>query len=146
MHSRVEKEAEYVRSELQSANTQASIVLAGVAITIGMFAGRAGDLVRGPWWVTTLAGAGGGTVAGAVWMLLDVALPRLDASGRGSFQTWAGCDREQLRAALDADYQLDELRVLSRIAVAKYRGIRRAGMLLKAGTVLLVAAAVLDAL
>ncbi|MFD7713416.1 hypothetical protein [Streptomyces sp. NPDC059786] len=64
----------------------------------------------------------------------------VDATGGGSFQTWAECDRDQLRDALAADYHLDELRVISGIAVTKYRRLRIAGRLLQLGFVLLAAA------
>ncbi|MEU9918913.1 Pycsar system effector family protein [Streptomyces sp. NPDC051001] len=139
MDSRAEQEAATVRSELQSANTQASVVLAVVAIAAGAFADHLGTLLQHSLFVTCLAVPGIVAVAGAVWLLLSAVLPRLDASGRGSFQTWAGCDREQLRDALAADYHLDELGVISRIAVAKYRRLRWAGRLLQVGFVLLAA-------
>ncbi|MEV0255156.1 Pycsar system effector family protein [Streptomyces sp. NPDC050732] len=135
-----------MRSELQSANTQASVVLAGLAVAVAAFAGHARDLFHQPWPVVVLAAVGSGAAAAAAWSLLGVVLPRLDASGRGSFLTWSECDRAELRDALAADYGLDELRVLSRIAVAKYKGLKRSGRLIKAGLALLTAAAVLSAL
>lgn len=140
MVSRAETEATTVRNEMQSANTQASVMLAVVAITASAFAGQVEGLFRHSWFATTLAAAGVVAVSGAAWLLLDVVLPRLDPSGRGSFQTWAESGRDQLRDALTADFQLDELRVLSRIALAKYRRLRWAGYLLKLGFLLLAVA------
>ncbi|MBQ0850243.1 hypothetical protein J8N05_18795 [Streptomyces sp. BH-SS-21] len=138
--SLAEDETANVRSELQSANTQASVVLAVVAIAAGAFTDQTTALFDRSWLITSLTTAGILAAAGAVYLLLTVVLPRLDASGRGSFQTWAECDRDQLREALTADYHLDELRVLSRIALAKYRRLRWAGNLLQLGFCLLTAA------
>ncbi|MGW7417920.1 Pycsar system effector family protein [Streptomyces sp. NPDC054863] len=143
MVSRAETEASIVRNEMQSANTQASVMLAVVAITASAFAGQAEGLFRHSWITTTLATLGIVVASGAVWLLLDVVLPRLDASGRGSFQTWAEYNRDQLHDALTADFQLDELRVLSRIALAKYRRLRWAGYLLRLSFLFLAAASTL---
>ncbi|MFD7812867.1 hypothetical protein ACFV6E_07980 [Streptomyces sp. NPDC059785] len=109
MVSRAEHETAAVRSELQSANTQASVALAVVAVAAGAFADDVGQLLQHSLPVTFLAVPGIASVAGAVWLLLNVVLPRLDATGGGSFQTWAECDRDQLRDALAADYHLDEV-------------------------------------
>jgi len=141
---RVDTEAAIVRSEIFSANTQASIVLATVAIAAGPLAAHAKSLFRQAWPITTLVMAGAAAAFAAVWLLLNVVLPRLDKSGRGSFLHWAELDHDSLHGALDKDYQLDELLVLSRIATAKYRSLRRAGYLLKTALVILAAAALLS--
>ncbi|MEU6992710.1 Pycsar system effector family protein [Streptomyces sp. NPDC046465] len=146
MASRAQEEAAVVRAELASANTQASVVLAGLVVAVGSLAGHAEVLFRQAWPVVVLGASGVGAVAAAVWLLLGVVLPRLDASGRGSFLTWAACDPDALRDALAADHELDELRVLSRIAVAKYAGLKRSGRLIKSALVLLAAAGLLSAL
>ncbi|MEV8504442.1 Pycsar system effector family protein [Actinoplanes sp. NPDC051475] len=141
---RIEQESATVRSEISSANTQASIALATVALAAGPVAANAKILFDQVWPITVLAVAGGLLAAVAVWFLLNVVLPRLDSSGGGSFLSWAQCDREGLRAALARDYELDELLVLSRIATAKYRSLRDAGNMLKAALILLALAALLS--
>jgi hypothetical protein len=127
-----------------SANTQASIFLAIVAIAAGPLAAKVFILSRQPWPITVTAAIGGTVLFGAVWLLLDVVFPRLDPSGGGSFQTWSACDRESLKDALAAPYQLDELRVMSRIANAKYKRLRRAGLLLKLDLILLAVGTLLS--
>ncbi len=139
--SRIDVESAAVRNEIFSANTQASVVLAAVAIAMAPLATHAAALFRQNWPITTMAAGGVTAVFGAVWLLLNVVLPRLDASGRGSFQTWSRCDRDSLKDALAADYRLDELLVMSRIATAKYKALRRAGRLLKVALILLRAPA-----
>ncbi|GIF15743.1 hypothetical protein FHX34_106173 [Actinoplanes teichomyceticus] len=143
-HPGVDSETANVRGEIYSANTQASIVLATIAIAVGPFAANAGNLIDRWWLIKALVLTGCVAAFGAVWFLLNVVLPRLDASGRGSFLHWARLDRDSLRDALGQDYQLDELLVLSRIATAKYRSLRRAGRLLKTGLVMLGTAIVLN--
>jgi hypothetical protein len=142
--SRIDAECAAVRSEIFSANTQASVVLAAVAIAMVPLASHAATLFHQHWPITTLAAIGVAALFGAVWLLLGVVLPRLDASGRGSFQTWSRCDRDSLKDALSADYQLDELLVMSRIATAKYVSLRWAGRLLRAALLLLVMATLLS--
>jgi len=141
---RIDNETAAVRSEIFSANTQASVVLATVAIAVGPVAANAKSLFRPAWPITALAIIGGVAALAAVWLLLNVVLPRLDASGRGSFLHWAQFDRDGLRDALNEDYQLGELLVLSRIATAKYRSLRQAGRLLKVALVILSMAALLS--
>jgi low affinity Fe/Cu permease len=143
---RVESESATARAEIYSANSQASIVLAAVAIAVGPLTTHAAALFHQPWPITSIATAGAAATAVAIWLLLNVVLPRLDATGRGSFLYWARCDRDQLRDALAEDYQLDELLVLSRIATAKYRNLRTAGYLLRAAFLLLTTAGLLSLL
>jgi hypothetical protein len=141
----IETESSAVRSEIFSANSQASTVLAAVSITTGLLASEATALFYRSWPIIVMASAGAITLFAAVWLLLDVVLPRLDASGKGSFLYWARCDRTTLSEAIGADFQLDELLVMSRIAAAKYTALRRAGHLLKLSLVLFIAAALLSA-
>ncbi|GAA4973496.1 Pycsar system effector family protein [Actinoplanes utahensis] len=138
---RIDNEIAAVRSEIYSANTQASIVLATIALAVGPLAANAKSLFRPTWPITTLAIVGGVAAFAAVWLLLNVVLPRLDASGRGSFLHWAQFDHDGLRDALNEDYQLGELLVLSRIATAKYRSLHQAGYLLRIALVILAIAA-----
>jgi pycsar effector protein len=140
----VGNESNTVRSEIYSANAQASIVLAAVAFAAGPVIGNIKTIMHQAWPITGLVAAGSAAVVGAVWSLLDVVLPRLDASGHGSFLSWSKCDRAAIRKALGEDYQLNELLVLSRIAAAKYRCLRRAGRLLKFALVVLASAAILN--
>jgi hypothetical protein len=133
-----------VRSEIFSANTQASVVLAAVAIAVGTLANHATQLFSRNWPITVIAIVGAAAVFAAVWLLLNVVLPRLDASGGGSFQTWSNCDGDSIEEALAANYQWYELVVMSRIATAKYKDLRRAGRLLKLSLLLVVAATLLS--
>jgi hypothetical protein len=142
--SRVDVESSAVRAEIASANTQASIVLAAAAIAAGPLVGGDAGVFDQDWLIMVPTLAGAATAAAALWLLLSVVLPRLDRSGRGSFLTWAQCDRGQLREALASDYQLDELLVLSRIATRKYELLRLAGVLLKIALVFLACAGALS--
>jgi hypothetical protein len=142
--SRVEVEIAAVRSEMSSANTQASIVLAAVAIAVGSTASHAATLFgQGRLIALTLAASGAALLV-AVWLLLDVVRPRLDPSGRGSFQTWSTCAPDSIKEVLATDYLYGELIVMSRIAMAKYKNLRRAVLLIKAALSLLVTAILLS--
>ncbi|MGW2524379.1 Pycsar system effector family protein [Streptomyces sp. NPDC001617] len=75
-------------------------------------------------------------------LLLLVVRPRLRGDDRASFPHWAGLDDDAILACMHGDTRAARIRVLSQIAVAKYRQLRRAVDLSLAALALLLLAAV----
>lgn len=139
----VEEEIKVVRGEIARTDTKASILLASVAIVAGPLAAVATTVLRQPWPVQALAAVAAALLGLATWLLLDVVLPRLTGRTNSNFVHYARCDRAALRAALESPDREGELIALSKIADAKFRCLARAGVLLKAGGLLFVAAFIL---
>ncbi|WP_306454794.1 Pycsar system effector family protein [Streptomyces sp. Ag82_O1-15] len=76
-------------------------------------------------------------VAAAVLLLL-VVRPRLRGDDGASFPYWAGLDDTAIRSCMQGDTRAARIRVLSRIAVSKFRQLRRAVDLSLAALVLLL--------
>ena len=77
----------------------------------------------------------------AAVLLLLVVRPSLGGDDKASFPYWAGLDDDEIRASMDGDTRAARIRVLSQIAVGKYRQLRHAVHLsLLAIALLLVAA------
>lgn len=139
----VEEEIKVVRGEISRTDTKASILLASVAIVAGPLAEQATAVLRQPWPVQALVAVAAVLLGVATWLLLDVVLPRFTGRTNSNFLHYARCDREALRAALGEADREGELIALSGIANAKFRCLAHAGVLLKAGGLLFVAAFVL---
>ncbi|MEU7473936.1 Pycsar system effector family protein [Streptomyces sp. NPDC044984] len=75
-------------------------------------------------------------------LLLLVVRPRLSGADRASFPYWAQLDEDEIRTCMDGDTRAARIRVLSVIAVRKYRHLRRAVDLSLAALALLVPVAV----
>ncbi|MFF3376209.1 Pycsar system effector family protein [Streptomyces sp. NPDC002680] len=128
-----------VKAEIARTDTKTGLLLAFV-----------GAVLAGTWTVArdlplnTAALAVGGTgilaLVAAAGLLLRSVRPNL--SGRRGFPLWATLTPEQLTAALSADVGTD-IAGLSRIAVVKFTGLKRAVDLTCAGGVLLIVAALI---
>ncbi|MFI6530219.1 Pycsar system effector family protein [Streptomyces uncialis] len=77
----------------------------------------------------------------AAVLLLLVVRPRLGGHDHASFPYWARLDEDQILACMTGDSRPARIRVLSRIAVRKYRGLRRAVDLILTALALLALAA-----
>lgn len=128
-----------VKAEIARTDTKTSLLLAFV-----------GALLAGTWTVakdapltTPAYGVGGlGTafLLAAAALLLRSVRPNL--GGRHSFPLWATLTAEEISATLATDLSAD-IAGLSRIAVAKFTGLKRAVDLTCAGGALLILAALL---
>ncbi|BAC75227.1 integral membrane plasmid transfer protein [Streptomyces avermitilis] len=82
------------------------------------------------------------TLGIAAALLLLVVRPRLRGDDRASFPYWARLDEDEIRACMEGDRRASSVRVLSSLAVRKYRHLRRAvDLSLTAMALLAVAAA-----
>lgn len=77
----------------------------------------------------------------AAVLLLLVVRPRLSGNDRASFPYWARLDEDEIRACMEGDTRAARVRVLSSLAVRKYRHLRRAVDLSLAALALLALAA-----
>ncbi|MFJ9475400.1 Pycsar system effector family protein [Streptomyces mirabilis] len=128
-----------VKAEIARTDTKTGLLLAFV-----------GAVLAGAWTVghdlpltraALAAGiAGMGLLVAAAGLLLRSVRPNL--RGRHGFPLWATLTAEEIRTTL-ADDQAADIAGLSRIAVAKFTGLRRAVDLTCAGGALLVLAALL---
>ena len=128
-----------VKAEIARTDTKTGLLLAFV-----------GAVLAGTWTVakdlplTTAALAVGGTgilaLVAAAGLLLRSVRPNL-SGGRG-FPLWATLTGEQITAALNEDIAAD-IAGLSRIAVVKFTGLKRAVDLTCAGGALLILAALI---
>ncbi|MFE1989221.1 Pycsar system effector family protein [Streptomyces mirabilis] len=128
-----------VKSEIARTDTKTGLLLAFV-----------GAVLAGAWTVghdlpltrpALAAGiAGMGLLVAAAGLLLRSVRPNL--RGRHGFPLWATLTAEEIRTTL-ADDQASDIAGLSRIAVAKFTGLRRAVDLTCAGGALLILAALL---
>ncbi|MFD7001725.1 Pycsar system effector family protein [Streptomyces mirabilis] len=128
-----------VAGEIARTDGKASLLLAfnGAAL-----AGLASVVDRRLPIVTQACGAAAVlALAAAAVLLLLVVRPRLRGDDRASFPYWARLDDTAIRACMQGDTRAARIRVLSRIAVSKFRQLRRAVDLSLAALVLLLLAA-----
>ncbi|QDN94803.1 integral membrane plasmid transfer protein (plasmid) [Streptomyces sp. RLB1-9] len=128
-----------VAGEIARTDGKASLLLAfnGAAL-----AGLASVVDRRLPIVTQACGAAAVlALAAAAVLLLLVVRPRLRGDDRASFPYWARLDDNAIRACMQGDTRAARIRVLSRIAVSKFRQLRRAVDLSLAALVLLLLAA-----
>ncbi|KOV81945.1 integral membrane plasmid transfer protein [Streptomyces sp. NRRL WC-3618] len=128
-----------VKAEIARTDTKTGLLLAFV-----------GAVLAGTWTVArdlplntaalTVGGTGMFLLIAAVGLLLRSVRPNL-SGGRG-FPLWATLTAEQITAALTEDIGAD-IAGLSRIAVVKFTGLRRAVDLTCAGGMLLIVATVI---
>ncbi|MER5257732.1 Pycsar system effector family protein [Streptomyces sp. NPDC002855] len=128
-----------VKAEIARTDTKTSLLLAFV-----------GALLAGTWTIAkdaslttpayVVGGLGTAPLLAAAGLLLRSVRPNL--GGRHGFPLWATLTAEQISAALATDLTAD-IAGLSRIAVAKFTGLKRAVDLTCAGGALLVLAALL---
>ncbi|MFI0515814.1 Pycsar system effector family protein [Streptomyces sp. WSLK1-5] len=129
-----------VAAEVQRTDGKASLLL---AFNGAVLAGLATLADTGQPSVTNAFGAAAVlALAAAAVLLLLVVRPRLGGNDRASFPYWARLDEEAIRASLRGDSRPARIRVLSTIAMRKYRQLRLAvDLSLAALALLLVAAA-----
>jgi hypothetical protein len=131
-----------VKAEITRTDSKTALLLAFVgAVLAGMWT-VAREL---PLTVPAYVAGGAGLVAlvGAAGLLLLSVRPNL--SGRHGFPLWATLTAEEIKEVTDARDLAADIGGLSRLAVAKFRGLRRAVNLTLAGGALLIAAALLTA-
>ncbi|MFH8617889.1 Pycsar system effector family protein [Streptomyces sp. NPDC017979] len=130
-----------VKAEIARTDTKTSLLLAFV-----------GAGLAGVWTVAKdadlslpallVGGAGVGVLLVVIGLLLFAVRPNI--SGRHGFPLWATETAEEIAAELRTDTRCADIAGLSRLAVVKYRRLRRAVDLIAVAGGLLVAAAVLS--
>ena len=130
-----------VKAEIVRTDTKTGLLLAFVgAVLAGAWTVAKGMPLSLP---SYLAGGGGvALLIAAAGLLLRSVRPNL--RGRHGFPLWATLTAEEIAASLSADLSAD-IAGLSRIAVAKFTGLRRAVDLTCAGGALLILAALIAA-
>ncbi|MET9914465.1 Pycsar system effector family protein [Streptomyces sp. NPDC006476] len=81
-------------------------------------------------------------LAAAAALLLPGVRPRLGGNDGASFPYWARLDEDEIRACIHGDSRAARIRVLSRMALTKYRTLRHAVDLSLVALVLLLLAAI----
>lgn len=135
-----------VRAEIARADDKANFLLAFIGAVLAAVGAVA--LAIGPDVVLAalVAGAPGVVMlVAAADRLLMVARPRLTMPAPGGFPRWATLDATAVGAALAQDTRAADIAGLSRIALAKHRGIQRAVDLIRASGAPLAIAAVVAA-
>ncbi|MFD7294120.1 Pycsar system effector family protein [Streptomyces sp. NPDC059897] len=130
-----------VKAEITRTDSKASLLLAFIGAVLAGVWSAGKDL---PLTAYALAPglAGIAVLLGAAALLLSSVRPNL--SGRHGFPLWATLTPEQIREAMAIDIATD-IAGLSRIAVLKFTGLRRAIDLTRIGGVLLIVAALVRA-
>jgi hypothetical protein len=130
-----------VKAEIARTDTKTALLLAFVGAVLAGTWTVARDLpLTAP--ATIAGGIGLALLVGAAGLLLRSVRPNL--GGRHGFPLWATLTAEQIGAAVTSDLAAD-IAGLSRLAVAKFTGLRRAVDLTMAGGALLIVAALLTA-
>lgn len=132
-----------VKAEIARTDTKTSLLLAFV-----------GALLAGTWTVAKdtalslpvyVAGAlGMALLLAAAGLLLSSVRPNLGGPRPVGFPRWATLSAEEITAELAEDRRAQHIAELSRIAVIKFTGLKRAVDLTRAGGMLLVLAALLQ--
>ncbi|WP_103502302.1 MULTISPECIES: Pycsar system effector family protein [unclassified Streptomyces] len=130
-----------VQAQLARTDTKASFLVAfdgAVLAGCGAVAGR----VPGPQTAAVAAGVAALLLVAAAAVVLSVIRPRLRPAAPGSVPHLATLTARQARTHLGQDHRAEELVVLARMAVTKFRGLQRAVDLTRAaGAALILAAA-----
>ncbi|GAB2813722.1 Pycsar system effector family protein [Streptomyces daliensis] len=130
-----------VKAEIARTDTKTALLLAFVgAVLAGAWTVAKDTPLTAP--ALVAGGLGMGLLVAAAGMLLRSVRPNL--RGRHGFPLWATLTAEEITDAVVTDRAAD-IAGLSRLAVAKFRGLRRAVDLTCAGGALLVLAALLCA-
>lgn len=138
--------------DLMAAHAEVKAEIARTDTKTGLLLAFVGAVLAGAWTVArdlplntaacVTGGAGMGLLVVAAGLLLRSVRPNL--RGRHGFPLWATLTAEEITGAVASDLAAD-IAGLSRLAVAKFRCLRRAVDLTTAGGVLLVLAALLTA-
>ncbi|WP_405973585.1 DUF5706 domain-containing protein [Streptomyces sp. NBC_00988] len=128
-----------VKAEIARTDNKTALLLAFVgAVLAGAWTIANGVPLTPP--ALVVGGLGMGLLIGAAGLLLRSVRPNL--SGRHGFPLWATLTPEQITDAVSGDLAAD-IAGLSRLAVAKYTGLRRAVDLTLTGGALLILAFVI---
>ncbi|MFI6280484.1 Pycsar system effector family protein [Streptomyces sp. NPDC050988] len=130
-----------VKAEITRTDTKTGLLLAFVGAVLAGSWTVAKDMPL-PLPACIAGGLGMGLLVAAAGLLLRSVRPNL--RGRHGFPLWATLTAEQITAALATDRAAD-IAGLSRIAVAKFTGLKRAVDLTCAGGALLIIAALITA-
>ncbi|WP_371528091.1 DUF5706 domain-containing protein [Streptomyces sp. NBC_01283] len=133
-----------VKAEISRTDTKTSLLLAFV-----------GALLAGTWTIAkdapltlpayVVGGLGTALLLAAAGLLLSSVRPNLGGARPVGFPRWATLSAEQITAELAEDHRAQHIAELSRIAVAKFTGLKRAVDLTRVGGALLVLAALIAA-
>ncbi|MFF8880534.1 Pycsar system effector family protein [Streptomyces flaveolus] len=130
-----------VKAEIARTDTKTALLLAFVGAVLAGTWSVARDLpLNLPAYVA--GGIGLALLVGAAGLLLRSVRPNL--GGRHGFPLWATLTAEEIGAAVTSDLAAD-IAGLSRLAVTKFTGLRRAVDLTMTGGALLIVAALLTA-
>ncbi|MGA5036195.1 Pycsar system effector family protein [Streptomyces capoamus] len=130
-----------VKAEVARTDSKIALLLAFVGAVFAGASSVARDLPLN-WPAIIVGGAGLVLLVGAAGLLLRSVRPNL--SGRHGFPLWATLTPDQITTAVASDLAAD-VAGLSRLAVAKFTGLRRAVDLTMTGGALLILAALLTA-
>ncbi|MCX4998633.1 Pycsar system effector family protein [Streptomyces longwoodensis] len=130
-----------VKAEIARTDSKTALLLAFVGAVLAGTWSVARDLPLN-WPAIIVGGAGLVLLVGAAGLLLRSVRPNL--SGRHGFPLWATLTADQITAAVASDLAAD-VAGLSRLAVAKFTGLRRAVDCTMTGGALLILAALLTA-
>ncbi|MFF7561105.1 Pycsar system effector family protein [Streptomyces pseudovenezuelae] len=125
-----------VKAEIARTDTKVALLLAFVGAVLAGAWTIARDLSLTPA-ACTVGGCGMTLLVGAAGLLLQSVRPNI--KGRHGFPLWATLTPDQITAAVSRDLAAD-IAGLSRLAVAKFTGLRRAVDLTLAGGALLALA------
>ncbi|MEU6825740.1 Pycsar system effector family protein [Streptomyces atriruber] len=133
-----------VKAEIARTDTKTSLLLAFV-----------GALLAGAWTVAkdaslsvpacVVGSLGMALLLAAACLLLSAVRPNLGGARPVGFPRWATLSAEEITAELAEDRRARDIAGLSRIAVAKFTGLKQAVDLTRAGGALLVLAALIQA-
>ncbi|MEU3546630.1 Pycsar system effector family protein [Streptomyces longwoodensis] len=130
-----------VKAEIARTDSKSALLLAFVGAVLAGTWSIARDLPLN-WPAVMVGGTGLVLLVGAAGLLLRSVRPNL--SGRHGFPLWATLTADQITAAVATDLAAD-VAGLSRLAVAKFTGLRRAVDWTMTGGALLILAALLTA-
>lgn len=113
-----------VQTEIGRTDGKSSLLLAFNGAALAGLAALAGQPLPMP--TRVLGGMAVTALGAATVLLLLVVRPRLGGQDRASFPYWARLAETQIHACMHGDSRAARIRILSRIALAKFSRLRRA--------------------
>lgn len=142
-------------SKLTAAHAEVKAEIARTDTKISLLLAFVGAVLAGTWTVAkdapltlpayVVGGLGTALLLAAAGLLLSSVRPNLGGARPVGFPRWATLSAEQVTAELAEDHRAQDIAELSRIAVAKFTGLKRAVDLTRAGGALLILAALIAA-
>jgi hypothetical protein len=140
-------------ADLTAAHAEVKAEIARTDTKTGLLLAFIGALLAGVWTVAkdarlpaaayVVGGAGVVLLVAAAGLLLRAVRPNLSGAAVAGFPLWATLTAEEIRTRLAEDRRGQDIANLSRIAVAKFTGLRHAIDLTRAAGALLIVAAVI---